>query len=185
VLLAGDAIGADIAEVVARFRMEGRFSEQTDGVFSTVFGIPAHPLFMHAAVVFVPLLALFAVLYALIPRWRAKIGWATAILAVIAPLSALITKLSGDKFITYRFPQGAPSNVLAHRHFGTMLLWFTLGLGIATALLLFVHRWSRQELRPAWLRVGSQLLAIVLAVLAVYYVVRAGDSGAAAVWGRS
>jgi hypothetical protein len=154
-------------------------------VFSTVFGIPAHPLFVHAAIIFVPLLALFTVLYALVPGWRSKIGWATASLAVIAPLTALTAKLSGDRFIKLRFPQGAPANVLSHRHFGTTLFWVTLGLAVATALLLFVHKWSRQEEFPAWLRVGSQLLALAMAVIAVYYAVRTGDSGAAAVWGRS
>jgi hypothetical protein len=154
-------------------------------VFSSVFGIPAHPLYVHAAVVFVPLLALFAVLYALVPGWRAKIGWATLTLAIIAPVSALFAKLSGDKFIRQRFPRDIPSNVLLHRSFGTTVSWVTLGLACATALLLFVIRWARRVDRPGWLRVGSQLLAVVLAAVAVYYVIRAGDTGSAAVWGRT
>lgn len=158
---------------------------QTGGVFSTVFGIPAHPLFVHAAAVFVPLLALFAALYALVPRWRAKIGWATLTLAIIAPAAALLAKLSGDRFITHRFPQGAPANVLQHRSYGTITLWVTLGLAIATALLLLIHRWPPHEDLPAWSRVGSQLLALAMAAISVYYVVRTGDSGSAAVWGRT
>jgi len=154
-------------------------------VFSTVFGIPAHPLFVHAAVVFVPLLALFAVLYAVVPRWRPKIRWAVVALAIIAPISALVAKLSGDEFITSRFPRGAPPNVLQHREYGTITFWVTLGLTFATALLLLLHHYAREFDQPGWLRVGSQLLALAMAAIAVYYVVRTGDSGAAAVWGRT
>jgi hypothetical protein len=154
-------------------------------VFGTIFGIPAHPLYVHAAVVFIPLLALFAVLYAVVPGWRPKIGWTVAVLAVIAPISALFAKLAGDKFFAGRFPDGAPPNVLQHRHYGTITFWVTLGLAFAAALLLLVHHWEVKEGLPPWASVGSRLLALGVAAFAVYYVARTGDSGAAAVWGRS
>ncbi|WP_027346199.1 DUF2231 domain-containing protein [Hamadaea tsunoensis] len=154
-------------------------------MFSTVFGVPAHPLFVHAAVVFIPLLALFAAAYALLPRWRGRTGWLAAILAAVGPLAALFAKLSGDKFISYRFPQGAPANVLHHRSLGTATFWFTLGLGLATALMLWALQDSPNHPRPAWVKGGLRALVLVLAVIAVVEVARTGDSGAAAVWGRA
>ena len=152
-------------------------------MFGTVFGIPAHPLFVHAAVVFIPLLALTAAAYALVPRWRGRIEWLTIALAVIAPLAALAAKFSGDKFITARFPKGAPANVLQHRSYGTQTLWLTLGLALATALMLWALQPSRTL--PPWVLGGVRVLVLVLAVITVIWVVRTGEAGATAVWGRS
>ena len=59
------------------------------GVFETFFGLPLHPLVIHAAVVFIPLLIVAALVYVLAPQTRAKLNWAVVILGVIAPLSAL------------------------------------------------------------------------------------------------
>ena len=66
-------------------------------MFDQVNGLPVHALVLHAAVVFVPLLALGAVVYALAGRWRAKIAWAVLLLAVTAPVTALVAMLSGNK----------------------------------------------------------------------------------------
>ncbi|NUR73506.1 MAG: hypothetical protein HOU81_22025 [Hamadaea sp.] len=152
-------------------------------MFSDILGIPAHPLYVHAAVVFVALLALFAVVYAFVPRWRAKTDWATAGLAVLAPLAALAAKLSGDKFIAARYPTQRPPNVLHHRSFGTSTFWWTLALAVAVGLLFWVLR--RGSAGPAWLRPVTQVVVLVLAVITAYYVVRTGDSGAESVWGRT
>jgi len=152
-------------------------------MFSDILGIPAHPLFVHAAVVFVPLLALFSVVYAFVPGWRAKVDWLTVALAVIAPLAALFAKLSGDKFIAARYPIQKPANVLQHRSFGTSTFWWTLALGLGTGVLFWVIRRGPQA--PVWLRTGAQVVVLILAAIAAYYVIRAGDSGAASVWGRT
>jgi len=66
-------------------------------VFDQINGLPVHALVLHAAVIFVPLLALGAIVYALVAPWRPKIGWAVALLAVAAPGSAYVAKLSGTE----------------------------------------------------------------------------------------
>ena len=43
-------------------------------MFDQINGLPVHVLVLHAAVVFVPLLALGAIVYALVGPWRPKIG---------------------------------------------------------------------------------------------------------------
>ncbi|MET8370749.1 hypothetical protein ABZU42_13610, partial [Micromonospora profundi] len=67
-------------------------------MFEEFMGLPAHPLVLHAAVVFVPLLALLTVGYAFVPPIRPHTRWVLGLLAVGAPLSALLAKLSGDAF---------------------------------------------------------------------------------------
>ena len=153
-------------------------------MFSDILGIPAHPLWVHGAVVMVPLLALFAAVYAVVPRWRAKVGWLVAGLAVIAPLAALAAKLSGDRFLASRYAAGPPDAVLNHRTLGTTTFWLTLALGLATGLLLMAIG-GRLSSSPAWLRTGSQVLVLILAALTAFYVVRTGDTGASNVWGRT
>ena len=44
----------------------------TTDVFATFGGLPLHPLIIHATVVFVPLLVLFAIGYAVVPRLRGR-----------------------------------------------------------------------------------------------------------------
>jgi uncharacterized membrane protein len=151
-------------------------------VFETVFGLPAHPLLIHAAVVFVPLLILAAVVYAFVPRLRSRVAWAVALLAVVGPLSALAAKLSGDAFRAriVRKHLGSPeglSKIDVHRHFGTMTVWWATALGVVTLLLLLVP-----ALRQRALGIGSAVVVLALSVVAGYYVYRTGDTGAHIVW---
>jgi hypothetical protein len=67
-------------------------------VFEEVFGIPAHPLLVHAAVVFVPLQILAAFAYALLPFARHYIAWLVAGLAALAPATAWLAQESGEAF---------------------------------------------------------------------------------------
>ncbi|MET8465405.1 MULTISPECIES: DUF2231 domain-containing protein [Micromonospora] len=163
-------------------------------MFEEFMGIPAHPLVLHAAVVFVPLLALLTVGYALVPLIRPHTRWVLGLLAVGAPLAALLAKLSGDAFFERMraanrvTPEFAPT-IEAHQEFGDITLWATIGLAIvALALVRFVPPRggeatttdggrSSRLLTPA-----LQVLSLLAAAVTVYYVIRTGDSGAKAVW---
>src|SRR3954464_5675456 len=110
-------------------------------MFDQVNGLSVHVLVVHAAVVFVPLLVLSVVLYAFVPSLRARLGWVVALLSVGAPACALVAMLSGERFYDRRYgdvPAEAVHNVQQHASFGTRTFWFTLGLGVVSALLLFV-----------------------------------------------
>ncbi|GIE81677.1 hypothetical protein Aph02nite_76270 [Actinoplanes philippinensis] len=155
-------------------------------MFDQMNGLPVHALVLHAAVVFVPLLALGAIVYALFRRWRATIGRAVVLLAVTAPITALVAVLSGDKLHERLLGQGLQGRgaqiINDHMAFGTMTFWFSLALGVVTLILVLAAR-RRPGSMP---RVADRGLAVVMVVLAAitgYYVYRTGDSGAAAVWG--
>jgi uncharacterized membrane protein len=155
-------------------------------VFDQINGLPVHALVLHAAVIFVPLLALGAIVYALVPRWRPKIGWAVAALAVIAPLATLVAKLSGEKLYDRLVAQGLKGKPLElldeHMGFGDRTFWFSLALGVVS-LVLVVLTWRRPDALPRVADLGLGVVMIVLAVISGYYVYRTGDSGATAVWG--
>ena len=156
-------------------------------MFDQVNGLPVHALVLHAAVVFVPLLALGAIVYALVARWRPKITWAVVLLAVVAPLATLVAKLSGQKLYDRLVANGLKGKGLEilnqHMGFGTRTFWFSLALGIVTLIVVGLTR-SRSNSLPMVAQVGAAVVMIALAVLSGYYVYRTGDSGATAVWGQ-
>ncbi|WP_433534070.1 DUF2231 domain-containing protein [Micromonospora sp. CA-249363] len=158
-------------------------------MFEEFQGIPAHPLVLHAAVVFVPLLALLAIAYALVAPIRPHTRWVLALLAVGAPVCALLAKLTGDAFFERLrsanrvTPEFVPK-LEAHQEFGDLTLYATIALAVvALALVRFVPPRAAEGVSAnRAVTVTLQVLSVVAAAVAVYYVVRTGDSGAKAVW---
>ncbi|MFC0533754.1 DUF2231 domain-containing protein [Phytohabitans kaempferiae] len=163
-------------------------------MFEELMGIPAHPLLIHAAVVFVPLLALAAVAYAILPFLRPHIRLVLAGLAVVGPISALLAKLSGDAFFERmrerdRVTEEFVPVIEQHQDLGTMTMWAAIALGVVTLALVSFVGPGGAAARTAGGPGGTRVLSVALAVLSVlaaaaalYYVVRTGDSGAKAVW---
>jgi hypothetical protein len=139
-------------------------------------------------VVFIPLLVLGAVVYALVPRFRSRIGWAVVILSVVTPLTTWFAKLSGDAFrrqliadnILNENSQELLDQVNDHASFGNITLYLTIALGVASLLLVLVT--SRLGGFPTWGTVVLGVIVIGLGVSSGYYVFWTGDSGARAVW---
>jgi hypothetical protein len=178
-------------------------------VFETVFGIPAHPLIIHAAVVFIPLQIAAAIVYGLVPLVRRHIWWAVLGLAIVAPIAAFAAKLSGEAFEQRLLRKGQLGSnfdaVTQHASFAASTTWWTLGLSVTMLLLLFVTNRTRvlapvkgdtaEITHDAADIMGSpatyKLATLVLAVIAVivsgflgYYVFKTGDTGAHIVWGQ-
>ena len=158
-------------------------------MLNKVAGIPVHVLVNHFVVVFVPLLIIGAIAYAAVPQWRKKIDWAVLILAVIAPISALIAKLSGQALRTDLIAKGYSGKPLAnidkHMGFGNMTLWLSIALGVvALALVGYVWRTGRTPgaSEHVLARPIGVVVTVVLGAFLGYYVYRTGDSGAHNVW---
>jgi uncharacterized membrane protein len=160
-------------------------------VFEEFQGIPVHPLLVHAAVVFVPLLGLVSLLYALLPFSRQHLRWVLFALSLIGPATATFARLSGLAFFD-RMKKAGKINpagefvkqVDRHQHFGTMTLYATIALGIVGLLLWwFVRpRAATERAKFDFLSVVLSVVTVVAAGIAVYYVVRTGDSGSKMVW---
>jgi uncharacterized membrane protein len=154
-------------------------------VLETFLGIPLHPLMIHTAIVFVPLLVLAALAYALVPGLRPRVGWLLVGLAVIAPLCTLLSKLSGDAFRARLARHHAPASLLSqvdgHRHLGTILVYVVAALGAVSLLLVLLP--AARQAKPVLLTLV--VLAVGLSLASGYYVFRTGDSGAHIVWSGS
>jgi hypothetical protein len=178
-------------------------------VLEEFMDVPTHPLIIHFPVVLVPLLALLAIAYALVPLVRPHTRWILGLLAIAAPIATLLAKLSGDAFFDRMIerdeitPEFFP-RIEEHQDLGTNALYASIVLGVLTlALVYFVRPRARvavgaavggtaepgaAEARPA--AAGSnRVLSLVLTVLVVvaagvslYYVIRTGDTGAKNVW---
>jgi hypothetical protein len=173
-------------------------------MFDEILGLPVHPLVVHAAVVFIPLLSLVAVAYAVLPRQRGRLGWALVLLAVAAPIFAIVSRLSGETLVQNLFGGEYPEGVLGervaeHADFAMPLVWATIALGVVSLLLVYAARRSGSApeagagsaRRAAAGAAGNttvtmvlSVVTIVFALVALYFVARTGHSGAMAVWGR-
>jgi hypothetical protein len=161
-------------------------------VFEKVLGVPAHPLLVHAAVVFVPLLIVAALAYALVPAVRGRVGWAAALLSVAAPFAAWFATLSGNKLegmlTAANYPEEILREVSAHKDFGERTLWFSLALaGVTMLLVLLTRGGARRRALPNLGEWVDWLFAAVILALSIgtaYYVFKTGDTGSNAVWSR-
>ncbi|MEU1878149.1 hypothetical protein ABZ470_12595 [Streptosporangium sp. NPDC020072] len=155
-------------------------------MFDEILGLPAHPLIVHAAVVLTPLLVVLAAVYALAARTRAVLTWAVVGLAVISPVGVFAARQSGEELKRGRFSSASGElgqRVAEHESFATPLLLAVLALGVVSLGLVRLTRPGRSESAPKGVGTALRALTVVLAVVAGYYVVRAGHSGAVAVWG--
>ena len=154
-------------------------------MFDQINGLPVHVLVLHVAVVFVPLLALGAIVYALVGPWRPKIGWAVLLLGIAAPICTFVAKQSGQKLYDRLAPHmSAAGKKLLDEHmgFGSNTFLWTLALGVVSIVTVVLTGRGKSSLP----KIGQWVLSaamVVLAVIAGYYVYRTGDSGAKAVWG--
>jgi hypothetical protein len=169
--------------------------EEAQFVFEEILGIPAHPLLIHAAVVFIPLQVLAALAYAFLPWARRHAGWFVFGITFVAPGAALLAKLSGDAFRArlVKEHKAGGSGLVAidqHRSYGTMTLYFTLGLSVLLIIMMLLHRAATaQTPDKEGLVVGRGFTGLVVSVLTLivaigtgYYVFRTGDTGAHIVW---
>lgn len=166
-------------------------------MFETVLGLPAHPLLVHATVVFVPLLALGAAIYAVAPFLRARIRWVVVLLGLAGPATAWLAKLSGDAFRRRQAAHGVGAEMLAkidqHKSFGDATFWAAIALGAVTLVLVLVTM-DRLPMRrasgasvaaaPAMriVRIVLIVATVGLAVASGYYVFKTGESGARMEW---
>ncbi|MEU6744237.1 hypothetical protein [Streptosporangium sandarakinum] len=164
-------------------------------MFDEILGLPAHPLIVHAAVIAVPALAVLAAVYGLAPRTRPALGWAVAGLAVAAPVAAFAAKESGESLEHRNFASATGTlaqRIAEHEEFADPLLIAAFALGVLSLVLLHLVRRGRGGGEGRGREGGggaravttaAAVLTAVVAVVAGYYAVRAGHSGAVAVWG--
>ncbi|GAB3147447.1 hypothetical protein GCM10027258_40840 [Amycolatopsis stemonae] len=174
---------------------------------TTINGLPAHILLVHAIVVLLPLSAVLLVVSSFWPKARGKLAGPNALLAVLVTILVPVTTDAGEWL-----ERRVASTLLLHTH--TELGDTALYVAIPVAVLALVVWWRQREStvdaaesrgddelpgtgggtatavrRKTYLAPASTTVTTVLAILAVlaagaacYDIYRIGDSGAQATW---
>lgn len=166
-------------------------------MFNTVFGLPVHALVVHAATVLLPLAAVLTAVLAWLPaRWRA-FGLPVAALDLVLLGVAIVAKESGEK-LEHRLPR----TDLIHEHAeigdklplvaGLLLLcvlvpaffgWRSRRASLAATKDPVRHDWPAASLlAPRWAQLATGVASTLVALAVIYLTVKAGHSGAEAVW---
>ncbi|MGZ5389092.1 MAG: DUF2231 domain-containing protein [Aeromicrobium sp.] len=151
-------------------------------MLDTIFGLPMHPLIVHATVVVVPLSAAIVALAALWPRFRAWAGYLPLAVSALAVLLVPLSTSSGEEL------EGRVAETqLIETHAGMAegLLPWVVVLFVA-ALVMAFGRWRERSGKSESVS-RSIVAAVIVAALigsigTLVQVGRIGHSGAKASW---
>lgn len=154
-------------------------SEGSGGPFDLVNGIPVHPLVVHAAVVLIPLTALGLIMMAIWPRFSARHGWLVVASGVVAAVSSVAAKESGEML---EGRVGEPG--YDHAELGDVMPLFAAVLLVMVVVLWVIDRRAPADgpTRGRGLRIAVAVVGVVVALANLFWVYRVGDSGAKSVW---
>jgi len=149
---------------------------------TTIFGLPAHALLVHAIVVLAPLVAALEILCALWPAARRRLVWLVLALAAGVVVLTPLTTAAGE-WLYGRSAQHPPI-LETHAERGGWMIYFAVGL-LVVAIVQAAQFWmeSRSAEPKRVLAAVAAVLAVVVGVSTIVGVVRIGDAGAQAVWG--
>lgn len=167
-------------------------------MLDTIFGLPVHPLVVHATTVIVPAAAVAVLLAAVWPRFRRWAGWMPLALSGAAVVLTPLSTESGEAFED-RVQETAL--VKEHAELADGLLPWVVGLLVAAVALYVVARRERRAVGqrtaaesdggasravgmeiPRWLVMGGAVVGLVAALGTAVDVVLIGHSGAQAAW---
>ena len=147
-------------------------------MLDTIFGLPIHPLIVHATVVVVPAAALAVLLSAVWPRFRSWAGILTPALAVAA---VVLTPLSTSSGESLEHHVGGNSLIEEHSQLADMLIYWVVALLVGGAAVWWLNR-RRAGSASRGLLVAASVVAVVAALGTTVQVVLIGHSGAKAAW---
>jgi len=153
-------------------------------MFSTIFGLPTHPLVVHAVVVLVPLAALSGLVVAVWPAARARYAPAALGIATLALIAVPVATHTGEQLEDH---VRASTLVDRHAHMADGLLPFMALLWLALALLVGVRWYGRYRAAgrtrlASYVGIGAAVITVAAGVGSAVQVVRIGHSGSEAAW---
>lgn len=157
-------------------------------------GLPAHILLVHAVIVLVPLAALMLVASATWPAARARLGFLTPAVALVA-LAIVPVAMNAGKWLRDHLAGNVGHTnplIVRHTHIAYDLWPWVLALFVVAAGVWLLGRryelaWrpaeatSRRAL-PVWVTGVVALVAIAVSVGSVIVLYRVGESGSRALW---
>ena len=149
---------------------------------TTVAGLPAHALLVHAIVVLAPLTALLGILCAVWPAARRRFVWLVVSFAAVNLVLTPLTTSAGE-WLYNSFP--THSAILeTHEERGETMIYFSIALFVMALAVAFLHvRTVRSDATPKLTAVVVTVVAVVIGVATTVQVVRIGHAGTEAKWG--
>jgi uncharacterized membrane protein len=144
---------------------------------SKVFGLPAHPLFVHVPIVLIPLTAIGAIAIACSARARERLGWIVLGIGIVAGLSTQLAIDSGEALQDSVRRSAALRDHIASADSirPLILLLFLVALGVV-----LLGRSQRKV--PAAGRAAIIAVTLLVAVVTNVRLFQIGHSGAKATW---
>lgn len=151
---------------------------------SKIFGLPAHPLFVHVPIVLIPL-ALITAFLAIFKKFRREFLVATASLAVVGAIFLSLGAGSGESL-----KHDLPRSEAIHEHAeigeksqGPAIAFALLAVGaLATGEAIRRNFVLKTKSLPKWIAPAFLALTLIQGVVSTITVSQAGHSGAKAVW---
>lgn len=175
----------------------------------SVFGIPAHPLFVHIPAVLLPLAAIGVVLMVIRPSWHRQYRWAVLATGFVGTVGAILAADAGESLeeqIVAKEGGAAASGWEDHAAAGDTARLFAIIFIVVLAAFILIpwfveqrnaRRGSRQTTAtdglsavshaqsaslPKWVTMTLAVLVLAASAGTVVTVILAGHSGAKAVW---
>ncbi len=154
---------------------------------NTLFGLPAHPLLVHGAVVLVPAAVLGFLATGLRPTWWQRYGLVVLALSIAGWVLAFFATQTGEpleehvRSVAAAAGQPRPS-FGEHPELGDITALLSFFFAAAVAGVFALERWMPQARTSPWILRGAYTVASVLGVLALVWMVRTGHTGAQLVW---
>lgn len=140
-------------------------------------GLPLHPLFVHGAVVLVPLVAIGALVMSYLPSFSRRHGKIILGLAIIAQISVFLAKISGEAFEDI-----LNKSVEKHAELGEIAPFVTIPM-----VALIYLRWRMDRAGSTFgsvlIRRLTSVALVVASLTSMVFIFLVGHSGAESVWG--
>jgi hypothetical protein len=144
------------------------------------YGLPLHPLIVHATVVMIPLAALMVLIAAVWPRFRA---WAGPLPLGVSAIGLVLVPLSTSTGETLERHAARSAALERHTQLADGLLpWMIALLVVAIAAYAMHWRTTHGHSLTKAVTVGVAVVALVAAVGTSVQVARVGHAGAQAAW---
>jgi uncharacterized membrane protein len=150
---------------------------------TTIWGLPAHALLVHAIVVLAPLTAVLEILCGFWAAARRNLAW---LVLALAGATTILTPITTDAGEWLKHQRRSVTPILQeHAERGDWMIYFSAAL-LVVALALVALNWleRRSDAPRKAMAIVVAVVALVVGVSSIVTVAQIGHSGAQSVWGR-
>jgi uncharacterized membrane protein len=149
---------------------------------TTIWGLPAHALLVHAVVVLAPLTAVLEILCGFWPAARRNLVW---LVLALAGVTTILTPITTDAGEWLKDQRRSVSPILQeHAERGDWMIYFSAALLVVALALAALHVLEGRNDAPRKVAtVVVAIVALVVGVSSIVIVAGIGHSGAQSVWG--